>query len=90
MPAFAPVLRPPDGVFAPEAEDDVVGDVAGVEVVEAEAEAAGAAEERVDVGPTVAASWKILFGSLQQFLFRQHHLLSPQLITPTLPHWSAY
>jgi hypothetical protein len=55
MPAFAPVLRPPDGAFPSEA-----GDVAGVEVDKVGAEETGVAEGTVDVGPTVAASSKKL------------------------------
>lgn len=85
MPAFAPVLRPPDGAFPSEE-----GDVVGVEIDNVEAEEKGVAEGTVEVGPTVAASSKILFLSLQQVFSPQHQFFPPQFHTPTLPHWSAY
>jgi hypothetical protein len=85
IPALAPVLRPSDGMSPPEA-----GDAVGVEADDVEAEEEGVAEGTVDVGPTVAASSKMLLLSLQQLFSPQHQFCPPQFHTPTLPHWSAY
>lgn len=90
MPAFAPVLRPPDGAFPSKARDVVGVELGDIEVGDIEAEEKGVAEGIVDVGPTVAASSKILFPSSQQVFSPQHHFFPPQFHTPTLPHWSAY
>ena len=53
--------------------DDVVAEEAGV------TDENGVAEERIDVGPTVAASSKILPLSPQQVFSPQHQFFPPQL-----------
>jgi hypothetical protein len=85
IPAFAPVPRPFDTTSGCEADA-----VAVFEVDNAEAEETDVAERTVDVGPTVAASSKMLFLSPQQTFSPQHQFSPPQFHTSTLPHWSAY
>lgn len=95
IPAFATALRPPDETFPSRTEDGV-----GVKVDNVMAEELGVADRKgvtegvveiiVDIGPTVAASSKMLLSSLQQVFSPQHQFSPPQLWTPTLPHLSAY
>lgn len=80
IPAFSPVLRPPDEMSPLKAEDEVGVKADDVVVEEAGVnDEKGIAEERVDVEPTVAAISKILLLLLQQVFSPQHQVFPPQL-----------
>lgn len=85
MPAFAPTLNPPDGTSC-----FGEGDAVGSDVVDDDdgAEVEAITDDPVDLGPTVAASSKILFLSSQHVVPPQHHFCPPQFCTPILPIWS--